>query len=149
MVRVIADDVALLGHAPHQSRLVFQIVAHHEERRRGIMGLEDVENLLRLAAFVAGVKGQVEDRLFVAAHIGRVVLPEHLRADGACGRLALLLKAQAPGPGLHRAARQQQPHTQCRQQRCRHRQPLPNLSFPGSTEHGYHLHPILWDKPGW
>ena len=91
--------MSIFDHALDQLRILFNIIAHQEESRRGVVGFQCVQNLLRAAVFVSCVEGQIDDLFRCVAQIGGIVFQQPVIAGVADGRLALRGEAQAPGAG--------------------------------------------------
>ena len=145
MVRMIADNMPLFRHPAHQGRLRFQIVPHHKKRRRDLMRLQHIQNFFRLAAFIARIKGQINDRLFRISQILCMILGERLAVGIAHRRLPLLLKAQPPGTGGDGQPCKQQRQADHKQDDHGPAELQPDMFLP--KRHAIHLPHILWDKP--
>ena len=102
MVGMVAYDVTLLDHAADDVWSRFHHVAYHEEGGGGVVFLQCVQNLFRVAVFVAAVKGQIDDLLRGVSQVTGVVLSQILGCGVADGSLSLCLKRQSPVRGRSR-----------------------------------------------
>ena len=121
------------------------------------MRLEYIEDLWRLAAFIAGVKGQIDYGFLRIAQIDCVILCQGLGICIAHRRLALLLEAQTPGAGWYGHSGKEQRKTEYEQNNHRPADFETDISFPK----GHKAPPptpfygtnraisMVWDKKIW
>ena len=100
---VVAHDVALVRHALHKVGGGFDHVAHHEKGGVSVVLLQRVQDLGRVAVFIAAVKGEVNDFFRGVPHIIGVVPGKIRRAGVSHGRLPLGGEGKPPvgGGGRH------------------------------------------------
>ena len=98
---VVAHGVPLLHHAPHQIRVLIQVVAHQEERGRHLVFFQNIQDFGGAAVFVARVKGQIDDLFFGVSQVDRVVFRQLLGACRTDGRLPFFPEGQSPVHRLH------------------------------------------------
>ena len=115
MPRVVADDVPLLRHPPHQLWIVFDVRPDDEERRLDVMLFQNVQNLFRVSGFIARVERQIDHLFLGVPDVDRVILAQRARRRVADRRLPLRAEAEAPRPGRHR--RRGEHHRQHRAER--------------------------------
>ena len=99
MIGVVAHNVSFFGHAADNVRRGFDHMPHHKERRRGAVLFQRIQNGLRVAVFVAAVKGEIDNFLADVPYIPRVVLGQKVRGGVADGSQALLREGQPPVVG--------------------------------------------------
>ena len=90
---MVAYDVALIHHSFYQVRSGGYVIAHQEKCGGGIMLFQRVQNRGRVAVFITGVKGEIENLLIRLIGIIGIELLQIFRAGVGHRRLSVLLEA--------------------------------------------------------
>ena len=97
---MVADGVPLPCHAAHQIRVLANVGAYQEKSGRGIVLFQRIQNRLRAAVFIPGIKGEINHLLLGVAQIGCIKPLQLIHAGVAHRRHSRLPEAESPGAGL-------------------------------------------------
>ena len=113
IVRMVADEMTLVAHAPDKCRSGLEVIAHDEERAGNVLFLEGIQYFGSISVLVAAVKRKIQRFLVRAPHIIGAVFCERLH--GILAVRGLMKAVSVPETPVGRSCREQR-HT--KRERC-------------------------------